>query len=440
MASGHAGVLDRPMRHAPGPAVPEQPPVRRTVGAAVATIAIVLVLSEAVADALPDDPIRFNVTPVRLAIILGLVGICFAGVMVRSLRTRLDVPILVLLAAAGFATLVHSQSFSAWRGLLAGVAAYYLAVGARRGGALSFGTLATIALVFVAVPAGVALGQASNQTSTGFCRSGLGGELSNVCNDDAMVRVVGTFYNPNLLAAFLVMFVPLAVVGALGVADRSLRALAFTVIGGSYIAILATFSRGGMAAAFVGAVVLVVLLKPTRRRLTVAGVAAGVGGLLLVFLMVVRGGVGVRTEVWSAALRVAAENPLGTGLGLSGHLVAGRVPGTEAFVHVHNLWLNWLVETGVVGGVAVVVITVLVGIRVGRAALAGSKMAAALAGGLASFAVVSMVDHPANSMAISLVMWLMLGLAETSWEPSPLPAAIRHKGRRAARRTRVRRS
>lgn len=436
-----ASLLERPMRPVPGPAVPEQPPVRRTVGAAIATIAIVLILSEAVADALPDDPIRFNVTPVRLAIILGLVGVCFAGVMVRSLRTRLDLPILALLAAAGLATVLHSQSFSAWRGLLAGVAAYYLAVGARRGGALSFGTMSTIALVFVAVPAGVALGQASNQTNTGFCRSGLGGEINNVCtNPDAMVRVVGTFYNPNLLAAFLVMFVPLATVGALGVADRSLRALAFTVIGGSYIAILATFSRGGIAAAFIGAIVLVVLLKPTRRRLVVAGAAAGVGGLLLVFLMVVRGGVGVRTEVWSAALRVAAENPLGTGLGLSGHLVAGRVPGTEAFVHVHNLWLNWLVETGVVGGAAVITITVLIAIRVGRAAVAGSKMAAAQASGLASFAMVSMVDHPANSMAISLVMWLMLGLAETSWEPSPLAAAIRHKGRRAARRTRALRS
>lgn len=436
-----ATALDRPVRPAPGPGVPEQPPVRRAIGAAVATIAIVLVLAESVVDALPDDPIRFNLTPVRLAIVLGLVGVCFAGVMVRSLRTRLDLPILALLAAAGFATVLHSQSFSGWRGLLAGVAAYYLAVGARRGGALSFGTLSTIALVFVAVPAGVALGQASNQTSTGFCRSGLGGELSNMCNDpDAMVRVVGTFYNPNLLAAFLVMFLPLAVVGALGVADRSLRALAFTVIGGAYIAILATYSRGGMAAAFVGAVVLVVLLKPTKRRVAVAGGAAAVGGLLLVFLMVVRGGVGVRTEVWSAALRVAAENPLGTGLGLSGHLVAGRVPGTEAFVHVHNLWLNWLVETGVVGGVAVVAITVLVAIRVGRAAVAGSKIAAALAGGLASFAVVSTVDHPANSMAISLVMWLMIGFAETSWEPSPKLAAMRHTGRRAARRSRALRS
>jgi hypothetical protein len=45
-----------------------------------------------------------------------------------------------------------------------------------------------------------------------------------------------------------------------------------------------------------------------------------------------------------------------------------------------------------------------------RAARGGSVLAAAVGAGLAGFAVMSLADHPANAIRISLALWAVLAL------------------------------
>ena len=88
---------------------PEPAGHRAVVGGGVALLCLVAVLMEATVDLLPDDPIVWVVTPVRLMLGIGLVAATVAGVRPRQWRTPLDLPILGLLLATAVATLVAGQ-------------------------------------------------------------------------------------------------------------------------------------------------------------------------------------------------------------------------------------------------------------------------------------------------------------------------------------------
>ncbi|MCG7322753.1 hypothetical protein [Arsenicicoccus bolidensis] len=121
--------------------------------------------------------------------------------------------------------------------------------------------------------------------------------------------MTGTFGNPNVLAAALVLLLPVAWAGATSLPTSSARLVGHAVVVLGYVAVLLTWSRAGVAAAVVGATVLVVLRPGWSRRVSTAVAAAVViGGVL-----VVGGSLGVRRDVWGAALRVVAGHPLASG-------------------------------------------------------------------------------------------------------------------------------
>jgi O-antigen ligase len=107
---------------------------------------------------------------------------------------------------------------------------------------------------------------------------------------------------------------------------------------------------------------------------------------------------------------IAREHPFGVGLGRAGAVVNARIDGTEEFAHVHNLWLNWLVETGALGLLAITAITV--GALVTTATLAKKDIPIGYAGfaALLGFLTMSLVDHPANLSRISVAFWMVLGV------------------------------
>lgn len=407
---------------------------RAGVGSGVALLCLTAVLLEATADLLPDDPVAPSVaalvTPVRLVLAAGLVAAAVAGTRLRGWCTPLDPAIATLLLAAAVATVTAGQPWAAWRGLLTAVAAYYLVVGVRRALPDAGPALGALALVAVAVAGATAARQAAGGIPTGFCRGALDGSAE-ACGPDALVRAVGTFANPNLLAAFLVLMLPVAAAGAAALADRHVRLVAAAVVVLGYAAVLLTGSRGGAVAAVAGTAAFAAL-RARRARLAI-GLAALAVAAATVVLAAAGLSVGVRADVWAAAFRLAVEHPLGVGPGRAGALLDAAVPGGEAFQHAHDLWLNWAVEAGLPGLAAVLAITAVACVLAVRRARTGSLVAAGAAAGLAGFAVMSLADHPAGAHRVAVAFWAVLAILATEVRPGagqPLRAVRSRSGSR----------
>lgn len=218
----------------------------------------------------------------------------------------------------------------------------------------------------------------------------------------AIVRVVGYFDDPNVLAAFLVLLAPFvpAAVGPLSAAPAVRRLL----LALPAVALLLTFGRSALVGLLVGLGVLA-----ARRVGALRALAALVGASVLVVLSPVSVGrlgsaVVPRLAAWSEAARLAAAEPL-FGIGLDRYPAV--VPG---FWHAHNLPLHLAAEAGPVAGVLVAVVVglaVVQAVRVPGRSPAGDAAVVALVG----FAVSCMLDNPYNARAVSTTFWLVLGLS-----------------------------
>lgn len=186
-------------------------------------------------------------------------------------------------------------------------------------------------------------------------------------------RIGGAIGDPNFLAAVIVPALILA--GVLMAARRELPARARTVAAFALVAALAvlipglvaTQSRGGLVACIVGLAVAIPLF-PGQRRWVVAGVlvlvAAGAVALALSPSALQRvssvGNGSGRTDEWTVAWRIIRSHPI-AGVGDANFEVVARnytrLPGvlTEAQYLVdqphlvHNTYLQFLSETGIVG-------------------------------------------------------------------------------------------
>jgi O-antigen ligase len=184
---------------------------------------------------------------------------------------------------------------------------------------------------------------------------------------DEGTRLEGTAGDPNILAASLVAGIVLAAALASQTRKPLVRWLIVTSVIWMLIGFAATASRGGIIAAVVTFIAAFVFLAPQRRY---------VGRLALVTTIVLAGfflaspavwervtasdGGSGRTDIWTVATRIAQERPIvGTGLNnftyVEGNYV--REPGALTRVdlivdrprYVHNMYLELLAETGVVG-------------------------------------------------------------------------------------------
>lgn len=409
-------------------------PVERTYEGAAATtafVALILVVLEIVTDVLPDAPIFWVFTPVRVVILIGLAAAALSGLPAKRWLTPLDIPIVVLFLATSFATLIKGVGFAPIRGLLTSIAVYYLAVAVRRSDPASWHGWTALSFIGVATSSLIALDQFISRTPTGFCRASLDGTRDACSQSGAMVRSIGTFSNPNLLVAFLVLALPFALAWVLAQKGTT-RTVGWVVIVAGYLAVLTTLSRGGIIAAIVGLGCFLLLRTPTRSRLlgVLGGIVVVVAGAVIA--AVLGRAVGLRTDVWGAALWVASHNPLGVGLGRAGPSISAADPGDRVYQHAHNLWLNWLVEGGWLALLAVIAVTVMAAWFCLQAARRGAVAAVATGASLGGFAVLCLADHPANGARIAMLMWAVLALAATSWEPvERRPLA---PGSRAARR------
>ena len=173
-------------------------------------------------------------------------------------------------------------------------------------------------------------------------------------------RVAGTLEGPNQFAGWLNLLLP--VLFARMLTDRNPWLIVSVVL--CAVTEAATISRSGIVAAVVGAVVVVIVTRPSRRvGLSFAAGAVVVGACLVVLGLSIGlearffslaevqepDHLGTRAILWAAALDLWRSSPL-VGIGAGNfEFDLGMVGHPEIRTHANSLYLQALSEMGIVG-------------------------------------------------------------------------------------------
>jgi O-antigen ligase len=203
-------------------------------------------------------------------------------------------------------------------------------------------------------------------------------------------------------------------------------------------ALAATESRGGLVGGLVALVAAVLLARRQRLRTAAFGVFAS--AVVVAYLMASPGalqrvtafnaGGDGRAELWTVAWRMAGDHPV-AGVGLASFQADAkgyvREPGTLQFVrlvvdqpHVaHNLYLQQLAETGVVGLALLAAIIAASFGAATRAARRFDELGDPALAALARASLVATIGFLTASLFISdgtdKRLWILLALGPTLW-------------------------
>ncbi len=269
-------------------------------------------------------------------------------------------------------------------------------------------------------------------------------------------RLHGTFVNPNHLAFYLEMVLPLALAWAWwasrrarteGQVERRVLLLAPPILLWLtlFVGLAFTGSRGGLLGAVAGVSVQALALAVVRRRWRTALLALGAlaAGLAVVATVGLREGLGrvlttslddvswgFRLREYAAALDLWRRFPVfGTGLGT----FRDAFPGVQSadlqgtWWHGHSDLLELLATTGLVGGVLLIAGFAMVPRRLlrvlaGRGRSENRAAALALLGVLAAVAVHEMIDSGLTMPANALTLAVLVGAGLTLPLVAPRPA------------------
>jgi len=258
---------------------------------------------------------------------------------------------------------------------------------------------------------------------------------------DPSIRVIATIGNPNMLAGFCVVVLPVLALVPVAMKSWWMRAISWTSALLMLLALYFTLSRGGVLGLLGSAVILGIalrkqLLSSRSRRLVAAVVLVGVFLLGAIFAkpLVVRfkelskfdttvvGSQNVRLAIWLGATRAALEHPVfGTGAGTFDiYFPKYREPDfekagvTNNTQHAHCEYLEILAETGLVGLAAFVAPVVLILILGWRRlkAIEGSDryLLMGLMAGIFGLLVHNLVSVNLRFSTTPYFLWLSLGV------------------------------
>jgi putative inorganic carbon (HCO3(-)) transporter len=209
-------------------------------------------------------------------------------------------------------------------------------------------------------------------------------------------RITSFLEHYNGLAAYINLVVPFCLVFALRGTDPTLRTLSKWCMALASVALLLTQSRGGLLAYVAILMVSAYMLAPDRktrmRRLAVVLVvcvlAAAAAGLLFQRLGEIDDYTAVsRLAIWGGAFTVFARAPVvGAGFGNLRPLMGGLLGLPEGWMgDAHNLYLELLAESGLVGLIAFAFLIVSA-LRAARKCMRQSRDEFAWLIGIAAFA------------------------------------------------------
>jgi O-antigen ligase len=393
----------------------------RRVTAEIPLLVICTLFLSTGADILPPDSLisvgQVKLDLARVLLLVGFAALVYTHGPRRDLfASGLAIPLALLLAAGLVATLKWSGTEPRYRFLVEAVALLYLTQAAVRARPEARVAVAAVALVAVAVSSLGGLAQVSQGVATGFYRHGCVPvtQAPPIIPSGTITRATGSFANPNLLAAHVLLLAPLAA-AALVVAFTGWRvrlAVALT-IGLAYLGLVFTFSRTGILLALLAAAAAVLSSRlPQRRYLAALGVAVAVVAFLLLGSCGSEGAAGFgRTQEWKETMHVIRDHPLyGVGLGRLGDVLHARNP-LSTSQHAHNLLLDWWAEAGPLALIAWIWLFAALIARSLRAALSGDVLGRGALAALVGFGGYSMLDHPANVDRIAIALWGVMGVA-----------------------------
>src|SRR5579859_2673799 len=240
-------------------------------------------------------------------------------------------------------------------------------------------------------------------------------------------RITSFLEHYNGLAGYINLVVPFCLVFALREADPALRTLSKWCLALASVALLLTQSRGGLLAFAVMLMVSVYLLAPDRktrmRRLAVVLVACLVVAALAGFFFQRLGEIDdytavSRLAIWGGAFTVFARSPVvGAGFGNLRPLMGGLVGLPEGWMgDAHNLYLELLAESGLVGFIAFAFLIV-AALRAARRCMRQSRDEFMRLTGIAAFAAIcgvlvhGTVDYLFHTTPqVAVLFFLLLGI------------------------------
>lgn len=281
-------------------------------------------------------------------------------------------------------------------------------------------------------------------------------------------RLFSVFGDANLLAAFINLLIPLALVRALTSPHRSSKALIALYLLASLLILYFTGSRGGLlgfgaSLATLTAAWLLIVSKPAnksfraifaalwQRRALFFGAVVLLSALGAIFIWRAISFQGDATHAatldardiyWQAALEAFAADPLtgaGPGIYPTYLMKIWSTPPARPFLHAHNSLFQIAAESGLIGlgGLGFLLIAIIRSSwrRLRDLDFAGRARFAALAASLIGFATHSLVDHFLPFLSVGAIVAVMLAMLlvsgsktkkQTSFSPLWLliPAAL----------------
>ncbi len=216
-------------------------------------------------------------------------------------------------------------------------------------------------------------------------------------------RATGTFILPGELAAYLVVFIPIAYAIARVARSAALRALGWVAVAVGLVTLYETHSRAGWMGFAAAAAFLIAVQMPRRRSGVLAAASVvGVGLIAVALAFNVQHNPSedyTRVAIWKAAEQIIDRFPL-TGVGpfdFARLYAVVHVPDADATAfHAHSLYLTFLAELGILGLGAflwnVWSFGATLNRRVHEAPPASALLALAAAAGLAGVAVQGLID------------------------------------------------
>lgn len=257
-------------------------------------------------------------------------------------------------------------------------------------------------------------------------------------NPELTSRVFSTFGNPNTLAMYLELTLPLAI--GLTVSERAplkralYAAMSLVMLG----ALVLTMSRGGWLALAFGALVFLALLD--ARALWLVPLAAAVAYVFLPPVFRTRlatigslqdASNAYRVNIWIAALHMIKDFwPTGVGFGYRAFMPIYnyyRLRGQPAY-HAHNFYLEQLAELGIIGFALFVWLMARLAAAGLRALVAreDARQRAVVAGALAAFAGIMLHGLFEDIFYLPTVIatfWITMGLMAAARQPASDPTA-----------------
>lgn len=251
-------------------------------------------------------------------------------------------------------------------------------------------------------------------------------------------RITSTFDNPNVLAEYLIMCLPLIValfVYKSGWLSKISSGVMIALVG---LALVYTMSRGAWLGGIIGLLIFLVIISKRALAICILGVLCVP---LLPFVLpdnIIRrftsignladSSTAYRVNIWKGCIKMFADH-FKSGIGVGKDAFALVYPsyslaGIESAPHSHNLYLQIGIELGIIGLVAFLCVILLMVIYNFTFYVNEKQMykparkyklysAAALCGVMAVLAQ-GMTDYVWYNYRIFLLFWLLLGLASAS--------------------------